>query len=256
MSAATEQNRVSSRSIGESTDPIPARSIPDVVWASAARRGEAPAMWRRVDGKYQPISYRELTERVQALASSIAALGFAPGDRMALLSENRVEWAIADLACLCLGGTTVGMFASLPAGQVEYIVQDAGARLMIVSDAKQLSKVTSIRRSTAGTGNDRDHRALHGRSAARGVISLPQLLEPNRPGALTSEAFEARRLAVRPEDPAAIIYTSGTTGEPKGAVLSHANFTSNALAVLRRIPVRETDRFLYSCPSLMFSSGW
>jgi long-chain acyl-CoA synthetase len=80
------------------------------------------------------------------------------------------------------------------------------------------------------------------------VLPLSQVIESKQAGVLTADAFEARRLAVRPEDPAAIIYTSGTTGEPKGAVLSHANFTSNALAVLRRIPVRETDRFLSFLP--------
>jgi long-chain acyl-CoA synthetase len=205
-------------------------------------------MWRRVDGRYQPISYRELTDRVRALSSGIAALGFNPGDRMALLAENRLEWAVADLACLCLGGTTVGMFASLPPGQVEYIVKDAGARLLVVSDAKQLDKALAIRERLPALQaiivfDPPGHAPL-----PEGVLSMTQVLDRGTSGGLSAGAFEARQQAVRPGDPAAIIYTSGTTGEPKGAVLSHSNFMSNALAVLRRIPVSETDRFLSFLP--------
>src|SRR5260221_9952110 len=104
MSVTSDTAPANTISRRQAESPIPARTIPEVVWDSAARRGDAPAMWRRVDGRYQAISYRELTERVQALASGIAALGFEPGDRLALLSENRLEWSFADLACLCLGG--------------------------------------------------------------------------------------------------------------------------------------------------------
>src|SRR5947209_7072543 len=152
MSASAPVARADTRRQSQSDREIPRRSIPEVVWESATRRGESPAMWRRVNGTYQAISYRELTERVRALAGGIAALGFNPGDRLALLSENRMEWVLTDLACLCLGGTTVGMFASLPAGQVEYILQDSGACLFFVSDAKQLAKALAIRERLPGLG--------------------------------------------------------------------------------------------------------
>src|SRR3954452_17731281 len=118
MSVSTEAAPAAISRPAHHAEPIPARSIPEVVWASAERRGDAPAMWRRINGTYQPTSYRELTEKVQAIAQGLAQLGFAPGERLALLSENRMEWALTDLAALCLGGTTVGMFASLPAGQI------------------------------------------------------------------------------------------------------------------------------------------
>src|SRR5947208_9027134 len=107
MSVSTVTKPTDTAARSASAEPIPARSIPEVVWESAARRGEAPAMWRRVEGAYQAISYRELTERVRAPAAGLATLGFDPGDRLALLSENRMEWALTDLAALCLGGTTV-----------------------------------------------------------------------------------------------------------------------------------------------------
>ena len=248
MSASTESVPAGTTTQRSSDQPIPARSIPEVVWESAARRGEAPVMWRRVEGTYQPISYRELTERLHALAAGIAALGFNPGDRLALLSENRVEWAVTDLACLCLGGTTVGMFASLPPGQVEFIIQDSGACLLFVSEAKQLAKALAIRERLSALRAIVVFDPPAGEPLPEGVLSLAQVIERGQAGGLSSEAFEARRQAVRPEDPAAIIYTSGTTGEPKGAVLTHANFMSNALAVLRRIPIGPTDRFLSFLP--------
>jgi long-chain acyl-CoA synthetase len=205
-------------------------------------------MWRRVNGTYQAISYRELTERVRALARGIAALGFNAGDRLTLLSENRMEWALTDLACLCLGGTTVGMFTSLPAGQVEYIVQDSGACLFFVSEAKQLAKALAIRERLPALRAIVVFDPPAGEPLPEGVLSLAQVIERGEAGGLSPETFEARRQSVRPEDPAAIIYTSGTTGEPKGAVLTHANFMGNALAALRRIPVAESDRFLSFLP--------
>jgi long-chain acyl-CoA synthetase len=218
------------------------------VWDSAADRGDAPAIWRRLEGRYQSISYRELTERIRTLAAGLVALGFASGDRLALLSENRMEWALVDLACLCLGGTTVGMFASLPPGQLEYIVQDSSAGILVLSDSKQLAKILAIRDRLPALRTIVIFDPLSESPVPEGVLSLDQLIERGQTGQLTPEELEARRRAVRPEDPAAIIYTSGTTGEPKGAILTHANFTCNALAVLRRIPINASDRFLSFLP--------
>ncbi len=248
MSATTEATRHDRERLAPDSRPIPARSLPDVIWESAARRGDRPAIWRRVEGTYQSISYRELTERVEQIARGLAALGLSRGERVALLSENRMEWALTDLAVLCLGGTTVGMFASLPAGQVEYIVRDSEAVLLVLSDAKQLAKAQGVRERLPSVRAVVIFDPPTDTSLPKGVVSLNQLIERGITSAMTSEEFKARRRAVRPEEPAAIIYTSGTTGEPKGAVLSHASFTSNALSVLRRIPVSDSDRFLSFLP--------
>jgi long-chain acyl-CoA synthetase len=248
MSVSTATKPIDTTTRLLNADPIPARTIPEVVWESAARRGEAPAMWRRLEGEYQAISYRELTERVQALAAGLAALGVNPGDRLALLSENRLEWALTDLATLCLGGTTVGMFATLPAGQVEYIVRDSGARLLVVSERKQLAKALAIRDRLPELQTIVVFDPPADTPLPEGVLSLAQLIERGTTAGFSPDAFAARRQAVRPEDTAAIIYTSGTTGEPKGAVLTHANFVSNALAAMRRIHVSDSDRFLSFLP--------
>src|SRR5437016_763206 len=182
MSASTEAARGGRTSQRESDQPVPARSIPQVVWESAARRGDAPAMWRRVNGAYQPLSYRELTERVRALAAGLAALGCEPGDRLALLSENRIEWALTDLACLCLGGTTIGMFASLPAGQVEYIVQDSGAGVFFVSEAKQLAKALAVRERLPALRTIVVFDPPAGEPLPEGVLSLAQVIERGKAG--------------------------------------------------------------------------
>lgn len=265
MSATTDATRAGRTSAGETGEPVPARSIPEVVWETAAHRGDAPAMWRRgappgtsrdggarraagAPGAYQSISYREMVEQVRALAAGLTALGLEPGDRLALLSENRMEWALTDLATLCLGGTTVGMFATLPAGQIEYMARDSQARLFVVSDAKQLAKVVAVRDRLPGLRAIAVFDPPTDEPLPEGVYSLPQVLERGVREGLTAEAFEVRRRAVRPEDPAAIIYTSGTTGEPKGAVLTHANFVCNALAVIRRFNIGGSDRFLSFLP--------
>jgi long-chain acyl-CoA synthetase len=248
MSAITEP-AASQASVPRSTgELIPARTIPEVVWDSAARRDDAPAIWRRVDGTYQPTSYRELTERVRGIAKGLAALGFSPGERLAILSENRMEWALADLACLCLGGTTVGLYASLPAGQIEYMLRDSESCLFVVSDGKQLAKALAIRERLPALRAILIVDPPANEPLPDGVLTLAQVVERGEAGGMTDSEFETRLRAVRPEDPAAVIYTSGTTGEPKGAILSHANFISNAQVVLRRIPVGASDRFLSFLP--------
>jgi long-chain acyl-CoA synthetase len=175
------------------------------------------------DGRYVDVSHREALERVRALACALRSLGLAQTDRVALLSENRLEWAIADLAVLCAGGVLVPLYATLPANQIEYILRDSESRVIFVSSAAQLAKVTAVRERLPLL----EHVIVFDEGAAGdGAVSFETLTQRGR-ALVAGVDFGAMVGQVGKNDWASIIYTSGTTGEPKGAILTHGNFTAN-----------------------------
>jgi long-chain acyl-CoA synthetase len=195
-----------------------------MVQESITKFPDHPAMLRKTGNAFQPITYREMGLQVRKLATALLSLGIRKGDRVALLSENRPEWAIADFAILHIGAVNVGIFPTLPAGQVEYIVTDSGARCLIVSDREQLTKALSIRERLPALGII----SMNGvEPAIDGVLSLGDLMRKAESAPLSDQEYESLWRSVRPQDWASIIYTSGTTADPRGAILSHRNFVSN-----------------------------
>jgi long-chain acyl-CoA synthetase len=201
----------------------------------------------KVAGAYQPIAHRTVAERVRRAAVGLQALGVKRGDRVAILSENRPEWAIADYACLTAAMTDVPIYPNLPPDQVAYILRDSGATAIFVSTAAQADKVRQIRR---------DCPALHtviGFSATRedGVdLTIAELEAKGAAGESQPSiaAYRSAADAVRPDDLATIIYTSGTTGEPKGVMLTHDNIYSNVMAGAVQIPFAGQDSCLSFLP--------
>ena len=174
---------------------------------------------------------RDFVERVRNVALGLAELGIKPGDRIALLSENRPEWSIADLAILSLGAINVPIYTTQAVDQIRYILTDSGTRAIFVSNQKLfkhakkrlkvwifLRRLFSLTRPAAKISNDRQRLSRWRKVGRSAPINKPA-------------AFEAYLKAIRPDDLATIIYTSGTTGEPKGVMLTHANFMSNVLAI-------------------------
>lgn len=188
---------------------------------------DSPALSHRVAEEYRAITYGEMAEKVRTLASGMVALGVKKGDRIALISENRPEWAIADLAIMHIGAVVVAMFPTLPTGQVRYIVADSGSEIMIVSDRKQLAKALKVK---GGLPELRIVTMDCPAEATRDVMTLGDLLKRGEASPLSDSDYEQLWRNVQPDDWASIIYTSGTTGEPKGAILTHGNFTSNVKA--------------------------
>jgi len=190
---------------------------------TVAQHSAKTALRYKEDKVYKDISYGELAQRVEAMASGLAALGIAQGDRVALLSENRPEWAITDLAVLALGGVVVPIYPTLPTPQVAYIVRNSEAKALVVSDAKQLKKATEARKDLP------DLKYLISMDAGptsedANVHPFASILEGGRTEPLGAERYEALWKAVQPEDVASFVYTSGTTGDPKGTMLTHHNF--------------------------------
>jgi long-chain acyl-CoA synthetase len=200
------------------------------------------------DGEWVDLSWTEVDRLVREIGRGLLELGFAPGDRLALLSENRPEWALVDLAVLCLGGATVPIYATSTSAQCAYMIKDSEARLVAVSNNFHLEKVLKAKRQLAGVEKvilfdpikditDKDEI----------VLPLMELRDLGRAFDDPAE-FDRRAAAVTAEDVLTVIYTSGTTGEPKGVVLTHGNVFSNVEAVLKVLRVEPADVCLSCLP--------
>jgi long-chain acyl-CoA synthetase len=214
----------------------------------AVERHDRPnAMLAKIAGVYQPISHARLAERVRHIAFGLQELGVARGDHVALLAENRPEWAIADYACLTAGIPSVPIYPTLPADQVAFPLEDSSAVAIFVSTEVQAQKVAACRgrlpalRYVIGFGD----------TAWPGVDLTFAELEARGAAAETPErvvTYRADALRVAPHDVATIIYTSGTTGTPKGAMLTHDNIASNVRAVMHVLPMTGRDVSLSFLP--------
>ena len=205
------------------------------------------AMQVRVGDQYQPISHRTLLERVRNVAYGLATLGIKPGDRVAILSENRPEWAIADFACLTSGVTDVPLYPSLPTEQLGYPLRDSGSVAIFVSTEAQAKKVAAVRGDLPALKT-----VIAFDTVAAGLADM-SMADLERRGAAgdspaRSSEFRARALQVQPNDVATVIYTSGTTGEPKGVMLSHDNIYSNVAATRNALVMRGDDVSLSFLP--------
>src|SRR6058998_1134002 len=195
-------------------------------------------------GTWQSVSHREVEERVRAISVGLRELGIRPGDRVAILSETRLEWTLTDYACLCARVADVPIYPTLPANQVEHILRDSGAAAVFCSTAAQVEKIQAVR---AGLPALR-HIIAFDPQAGSGVIPLADVEQRGRAGAATYPRFKEDALAVRPDDLATLIYTSGTTGQPKGVMLTHDNICSNVRGSVQTLRVSEDDSCLALLP--------
>jgi long-chain acyl-CoA synthetase len=210
------------------------RTLCDIFLAAAAS-GKPDLLISKVAGAWQPISARDFGFTVRTLSLGLNALGIQPGERVAILSENRPEWAMADYAILCAGAWSVPIYPTLPAAQIAPLLNDCGARAIFVSNLEQLGKVLTIRPQVPSLENVI---LLDGNPPAEpGFWTFHAVVDRGRPTLEMSPAvFDQRAARVKPEDVATVIYTSGTTGEPKGSMLTHSNFVSNVLAGCDVVP--------------------
>jgi long-chain acyl-CoA synthetase len=202
-------------------------------------------MMVKKDGAWRSISSAELETSVRRLSLGFRSLGLKPGDRVAILSENRPEWAMTDFAALTAGGVTVPIYTSLLPDQVRFIIDDSGAKIVVCSDRDLLRKVEAVRSSLPSV----EHVVLIEGEAPPGTLTLADVLD--RGSRLEAESpglFGQSAEAVQPGDLASIIYTSGTTGLAKGVMLSHGNFTANIKSLIAVVDFRSSDTALSFLP--------
>ncbi len=208
------------------TNVAPA-TLPAMLLARAAERGESVAIRHHDLGVWTPISWNEYAVRAARVGMALDALGVAPGDRIAIHSENRPEWLIADIAAQGIGAVPVGIYPTSPSAEVDYLLGHSEAVLLVAEDEEQLDKVLEVRDNLPNL---------------RQIVVIEEntvLQHLDDPQIMTFDEFEAlgagreaewaeRVAALDPDEMAVIVYTSGTTGPPKGAMLSQRNMVSAA----------------------------
>ena len=181
------------------------------------------------DGAWRDISSEEFRRAVEEISMGLRTLGVEKGDRVALLSENRPEWAYVDLATLCAAAADAPIYPNLPPAQVLYVLNDSQAKVAIASTAAQVKKVMEVRAKAPHL----KHVIRFDDPPQEGTLSLEEVRARGREAlAADREAVKRRAAEVAPDDLATLIYTSGTTGDPKGVMLTHANIVSNVHGAL------------------------
>ena len=199
------------------------------------------------EGVWRSVSWTEMLERVRDLALGFHELGVKQGDRVVLLSENRLEWFLIDKALHVLGAASVPIYSSLTAPQVSYIVRDSESKVVITSSPQQQAKVAETR----GELTDVEHliRIDPPEDSELDSLALDEVFLRGAEKAAKEPELHRRLAAkVTPQNLASIIYTSGTTGDPKGVMLTHDNFVSNVKASLEVLPITKDDVALSALP--------
>ena len=197
------------------------------------------------EGAFRPISAAEFGDGVRHLALGLKALGFGPGQKLCLLSENRPAWTMTDFAALCVGGLTVPIYTTLVSEQIRFIVDDSDAGIVVVSNADQWKKVEPLR---AGLTKVK-HYITFAEEAPAGVMTLNEVMAKGQALAASKpRLFDELVGLVKPGDEATLIYTSGTTGVPKGVILTHDNLISNIKTASEVIEFTSKDTVLSFLP--------
>ncbi len=221
-------------------DTIPAR-----LFDQAERRPGSAAYYEKTAGEYQPVSWGEYADQVRRAGKSLMALGFAPGQHVAILGFNRAEWVVLDVACMAVGGAPAGIYATNSPEEVQYIAHHAEAPVILAEDKAQLEKIIAVRAELP-------HLEY--------IVTMRGAPEVDDPMVLTWEEFigkgetvndsdfVARLEALEPDGLATLIYTSGTTGPPKGVMLTHHNLTWTADASQGVVSLHSDDRSISYLP--------
>jgi len=203
------------------------RSVPDMLRSNAAEFSSRLALKYRKQGEFVTLTYAAYYERALMVARGLGKMGVKQGDRIAILSENRAGWVIADMGILSTGSVTVPIYPTNTPEQIEYMINHSGAKIVFVSGKFQYSKLLKVREAIPGLELVVSFERFLG-DPRLPVTTFYQLSEIDSP--ITAEEkkeIEAKIDLVKPEDMLTLIYTSGTTGVPKGVMLSHNNILTN-----------------------------
>jgi long-chain acyl-CoA synthetase len=228
--------------------PHATATLPGICLDALRRHAKPDALNQKRGGEWEHVSGAAVAARVRAVALGLASVGVGAGDRVALLSENRPEWSIADLAILSLGAVNVPIYTTQAVEQVRYILSDSKARVLFVSGKKVYRHA---RAGVEGYGGIEKTIFFDAEDAAGmpGALTLDELERAGAERDAKDPAeFERTLGAIRADDLATVIYTSGTTGAPKGVMLTHAAFVSNVLAITSALPIRDDDVSLSVLP--------
>jgi long-chain acyl-CoA synthetase len=234
-------------SLGEPTR-ITEGNIAELFVEAVEGHRKAEALKSKHEGVWQPLSHEQVYEDVKRAALGLEALGLAPGDRVAILSENRPEWLVSDFGCVMSRIVTVPFYPILPADQIKYMLEDSEVRAVFVSSSEQREKVRQLVKGVPSL----EHIIVYDdvSEMRAGEIRFRELLELGdaKLAAVDDREYRARALATSPHDLLTVLYTSGTTGRPKGVMLTHYNLVSNVRAALQVLKITPEDVSLSALP--------
>lgn len=192
--------------------------VADIPFVNAARAPREVVLRRKEAGRWRGVTSAEFAREVTAVAKGLIAAGLEPGGRVALMSRTRYEWAVLDFAIWAAGGRSVPIYATSSAEQVEWILRDSGARLLVVETSENADTAKSASAAMGGSEPVRTWRIDKGAVAEIAALGRE----------IADSEVDDRRAALSAESVATICYTSGTTGQPKGCVLTHGNLHAEA----------------------------
>lgn len=225
------------------------QTIPHFCLESFRINNRTDALSYKIDNAWKHLSGSEVIERIKNIALGLASLGVKAGDKIAIISENRPEWSLTDIAILSLRAVNIPIYTTQAVEQIRYILEDSGAKMLFIS-GKKLWKhaenaIQSVERLEKLVFFDENAKPVDDNRAIT-LSDIEKLgVEAEK---IDSQAFENNLKQIKEKDLATIIYTSGTTGEPKGVMLSHENFVSNIVAISKGLPILKTDRSLAVLP--------
>ncbi|MDO5693817.1 MAG: long-chain fatty acid--CoA ligase [Pseudomonadota bacterium] len=225
-------------------------TIPAMFWNAVARRGDQRWLREKKLGIWHGWSWTQVGEAVSEIGGGLASLGFAPGDTASILSNTVVEWVLTDIAVLCGGGISNGIYPTDAPSQVQYLCEDSRTSVLFVEDEEQLDKVLEVREQLPRLRKIVvfDMKGLRDLQEPD-VISLEALRQLGRDyNAAHPDALRQRAAACKPEDVAILVYTSGTTGKPKGAMHTHGGLTYTVRGYNTLIARNETDEGMCFLP--------
>ena len=225
-------------------------TLPRLLQRNARECGSRPAMREKDRGIWQSYTWQECHDRVRDLALGLAALGFQRHDRLSVIGDNRVRLYWAQLAAMCLGGTSVPVYQDLIARELAFVLEHAGSSVVVAEDQEQVDKILSLKDQLPALRlviYD-DPRGI-GRYRFGWLKSFDEVARLGRDfGVKHPDRFQSEIGACGADQMAFICYTSGTTGNPKGAMLTHANVLSAAALFAAAEDVRREDQWLAYLP--------
>ena len=199
--------------------------------AACAKLGPLPALRFKQDGLWRYLTWNDYRRQADEVAAGLIELGVKPGDRIAILSENRWEWLVTDHAILSTGAIDVPIHSPSTAAQIQYQLEHSGACGVVVSSAAQWEKIASVKSQLPDLRFAIFFDRCEVQSEGLKLCSLDAVRQSGfRAGAVGRQEISARESALKPDSIATVIYTSGTTSRPKGVMLSQGNLVSNSLA--------------------------
>jgi len=215
-----------------------------------AQRGDTVALREKDFGIWQTVTWNQYLEQVKHFALGLHALGFQRGQHLAILSENCRQWLYAELAAICLGGVSLGVYPTSPYPEVHYVVKHSDSVFVLCEDQEQTDKILEVIDDLPLIKKIivKDMKGLRHYPQDH-IISFEQVQELGREvEAKDPELFYAEVAKCRPDDVCIMVYTSGTTGKPKGAMLNHRNLVATSRATAEAIGATSEDSVVSYLP--------